>query len=90
VAVHADRLLIVPDQGDSRRPVVVPISPELRPEDVNQFVTAVQGEVKGWGLAVANGYWKPVLHMGVAPGAEQQFAELQTALEGSGFDILRR
>jgi hypothetical protein len=90
VAVHADRLLIVPDRGDSRPPVVVPIAPELRPEDVNQFVTAVQREVKGWGLAVANGYWKPVLHMGVAPGAERQFAELQTALEGSGFDILRR
>ena len=90
VAVHADRLLIVPDRGDSRPPVVVPISPELRPDDINHFVTAVQSEVKGWGLAVANGYWKPVLHVGVAPGAEPQFAELQTALEGSGYDILRK
>ena len=90
VAVQADRLLIIPDRGDSRPPVIVPISPELRPDDVNHFETAVQSEVKGWGLAVANGYWKPVLYVGVAPGAEPQFAELQTALEGSGFDILRK
>ena len=57
-----------------------------------QFIvfSAVQSEVKGWGLAVSNGYWKPVLQAEVAPGAEQHFENLQMALKGSGIDILRR
>jgi hypothetical protein len=90
VAVQADRLVIVPDRGDLRPPVIVPISPEVRPGDVERFVTAVQKEVQGWGLAVADGYWKPVLHVDVLPGAEQQFANLQSALDGSGFDLVRK
>jgi hypothetical protein len=90
IAVHPDRLLIIPDRGDSRPAVEVPISPEVRPSEVERFVTAVQREVQGWGLAVADGYWKPVLHMGVAAGADPQFSALQTALEGSGFEIVRK
>jgi len=90
VAVLADRLVIVPDRGDTRAPVVVPISPELRPDDVTRFVTAVQREIQDWGLAVADGYWKPVLHVDVAASAERQFAELQTALDGSGFEVVRK
>jgi hypothetical protein len=90
VAVWSDRLVIAPDRGDSRAPLVVPITPELRPDDVARFVTAVQREIQGWGLAVADGYWKPILQMNVAPGAERQFTELQSALEGSGLEIVRR
>jgi hypothetical protein len=90
IAVYADRLLILPDRGDDRPPVVVPISPEVRPGEVERFVTAVQSEVKGWGLAVADGYWKPVLNMGVAADAEPQFSALQTALDGSGLEIVRK
>lgn len=90
VGVQADRLVIVPERGDSRAPVVVPISPELRPDDIEHFVTAVQKEIQGWGLAVANGYWKPVLQVDVAAGAEPQFSALQAALDGSGFDLVRR
>jgi hypothetical protein len=88
--VQADRLLILPERGDSRAPVNIPISPEVRPGDVERFVTEVQREVQGWGLAVAHGYWKPVLHVGVAAGAEGQFSALQTALEGSGLEIVRK
>jgi hypothetical protein len=43
-----------------------------------------------WGLAVANGYWKPELHIEVAADAEPQFANLQSALDGSGFDVRRK
>jgi hypothetical protein len=66
------------------------VSPELQPADVDRFVTAVQSEIKSWGLAVADGYWKPVLQFDVAPDAERQFANLQTALSGSGFAIERK
>ena len=85
-----DRLVILPERGDDRPPQVVKVAPELSPDDVNHFVSAVQSEVKGWGLAVAEGYWKPVIQAEVAPEAERHFANLQTALQGSGIEIMRR
>ena len=70
--------------------VMSKIDPNLSLEDVNHVVSAVQNEVKGWGLAVSNGYWKPVLQADVAPGAEQHFSDLQMALKGSGIDVIRK
>jgi len=90
VQVLPDRLVVVPEAGDDRRPQQIPISPPLLPRDVDKFVGAVQNEMKGWGLAVQNGYWKPQIIMDVAPGAEQQSNDLQMALEGSGFDLQRK
>jgi hypothetical protein len=90
VGVLADRIILLPEQGDNRTPQVVKVAPELSPDDVNHFVSAVQNEVKGWGLAVADGYWKPVLQADVAPDAERHFLNLQSALSGSGIDIIRR
>lgn len=90
VAVLRDRLVILPDPGDDRPMAQVPLSPQLAPQDVDAFVGAVQREMKAWGLAVENGYWKPQILMEVAPGAESRLAELETALEGSGFDLQRK
>ena len=90
IVVLADRLVLAPERGDNRPPQHLPIAPELSPADVDRFVTAVQTEIKGWGLAVADGYWKPVLQVEVAPGAERHFLNLQTALSGSGFEIERK
>src|SRR5262245_51698614 len=90
VSIESDRVVLVPERGDDRPPQIVKIAPNLSLEDVNHVVSAVQNEVKGWGLAVANGYWKPVLQADVAPGAEQHFENLQMALKGSGIDVVRR
>jgi hypothetical protein len=90
VRVLPDRLVIVPDKGDDRRQQELPISPQLAQQEVDAFVTAVQKEMKGWGLAVQNGYWKPQILMDVAPQAEQQSRDLQMALEGSGFEMQRK
>jgi hypothetical protein len=46
--------------------------------------------MKGWGLAVQNGYWRPQLLLDVAPDAEQHASDLARALEGSGFDLQRK
>jgi hypothetical protein len=81
---------MTPERGDSRAAQVVPLAPELTPDDVTHFVTAVNQEVENWGLAVSDGYWKPVLQAEIAPGGERHFANLQTALSGSGIDIVRR
>ena len=90
MTVLPDRLVVAPEQGDRRAPQIVPVAPELTQDDVQHFVSAVQKEVDGWGIAVADGYWKPVLQAEVAPGAERHFLNLQTALGGSGIDIIRR
>ncbi|HEX5105047.1 MAG TPA: hypothetical protein VFV87_14610 [Pirellulaceae bacterium] len=90
VAVLADRLVVVPQRGTDRQPQQLPISRSMTVAEVDAFVAAVQREMKAWGLAVDNGYWKPVLQMDVAPGAERHFADLQTALENSGFEIERK
>ncbi|MDX1945587.1 MAG: hypothetical protein SFU86_09265 [Pirellulaceae bacterium] len=90
VAVQPDRLILVPDRGTQAVTRQVPMSPQVRPEEIDALVAAVQQEMKTWGLAVQGGYWKPILRMEVAPGAEQRFAELQTALQGSGYEIIRK
>src|SRR5262245_30251281 len=90
VSIEPDRVVLVPERGDDRPPQVVKIAPNLSLEDVNHVVSAVQNEVKGWGLVVSHGYWKPVLQAEVAPGAEQHFENLQMALKGSGIDIVRK
>ena len=90
VSIEPDRVVLVPERGDDRPPQVVKIAPNLSIDDVNHVVLAVQNEVKGWGLAVKDGYWKPVLQAEVAPGAENHFSNLQMALKGSGIDIVRK
>ena len=69
VSIEPQRVVLVPERGDDRPPQVVKVAPNLSLEDVNHVVSAVQNEVKRWGLAVSNGYWKPVLQAEVAPGA---------------------
>jgi hypothetical protein len=90
ISVMPDRIVLAPEQGDSRGAQTVPIAPELSPDDVTHLVDAVHREVDQWGLAVADGYWKPVLRAEVAPGCERHYENLRTALSGSGLDIIRR
>lgn len=90
VTCESNRLLILPDKGEAGKPIVIPVSEELTPVEVQTFVAGVQKNMKSWGLAVAGGYWKPVLNVHVNPDAEERFAELQSVLQGSGFDIARK
>jgi hypothetical protein len=90
ISVQPNQIVMIPERGDNRPPQVVAVSPQMTPDDVNRFVGTIQGEVKGWGLAVANGYWKPVLQAEVTPGGESHMANLQTALQGSGIELIRR
>jgi hypothetical protein len=89
VAVLADRLVLVPDAGDQRAPQQLRVSDDMTPAEVDVFVAAVQREMKSWGLAVQNGYWKPVIDAEIAPDAEHHYAALQAALENSGIQLQR-
>jgi len=90
VAVLADRFVLIPDPGDDRPPKHLRISPVMTQAEADALVTAIQKEMSGWGLAVENGYWKPVLEVEVATDAERHFADLQTALHSSGFELKRK
>jgi hypothetical protein len=46
--------------------------------------------IERWGIAVAGGYWKPVLRVRIEPGAEPRFHELESLLRDSGLVIERR
>lgn len=90
LAIQPDRLTLLPPRGQQRPAQEITVHPELTEDDVQRLVAAVQREVEGWGLAVADGYWKPLLVAEVAPDAEGQFARLQTALQGSGLELVRK
>ena len=83
-----DRLIILPQRGEQQQSRVVPLAGPLR-DSIDEFVTAIWKHTEQWGIAVLNGYWKPVLNVEVAPEADQRFAELQSLLDGSGLDAKR-
>jgi hypothetical protein len=56
---------------------------------IDEFVSAIWEHMEQWGIAVAGGYWRPILHVEVGYGADQRFRELQTLLEGSGMEVVR-
>jgi hypothetical protein len=57
---------------------------------IQQFVSGIWTHMERWGMAVAGGFWKPVLKVRVAPGGEARFQELTRLLEDSGMEIERR
>jgi hypothetical protein len=84
-----DQIVILPESNERRPPRVIPVKNELV-HSVDEFVSAIWEHVEQWGIAVAGGYWKPVLHVHVGPGAEARFSELATLLQGSGIEVKRR
>ena len=90
VAILLDRIVIIPEAGDDRPQQNLPVPDRLRQSDVEAVVAGVQKEMKSWGLAVEGGYWKPRLDVQVAPDAEHHFADLQIALQNSGFELNRK
>jgi hypothetical protein len=90
IAMLLDRIVIIPEAGDDRPQQNLPVPDRLRQSDVEAVVAGVQKEMKSWGLAVAGGYWIPRLDVQVAPDAEHHFADLQIALQNSGFELNRK
>ncbi len=89
IECHADRLIILPESDPGRPPEVYRLQGPMRPV-IEDFVDGVHQRVERWGMAVAGGYWKPVLRVSVAPDAEDRFYELSVLLHNSGFDVQRR
>jgi hypothetical protein len=90
VTMQKDKLLLLPEREDQRRPQEIGLSPEMTSRELDTLVAGVQRQMRSWGIAVDGGYWKPALSVDVRPGAEDRFAELQSALSGSGIEVQRK
>ena len=75
VAVHTDRLVILPDRGNAPGKV---ISLDRHTEDaIRPFVSALQTHIESWGMAGNRMYWRPILQVQVAPGGEERFRDFR-------------
>jgi hypothetical protein len=84
-----DQLIVLPDRNDARPPSVVP-APGPLVDVIDELVSAIWQHMDYWGLAVAGGYWKPILHVEVGHGADARYAELQALLQNSGMEVTRK
>ena len=83
-----DRLVIQKERGVDARALTIPLNGALV-DDVESFIARIWDRMERWGLAIPGGYWRPVLKVDVAPGAESRFAELSTLLQNSGVIVER-
>lgn len=90
VLILPDRVVLIPERGDGRISEEIPLSPEIQVQEIDAMVASIQKRISSWGIAVNNGYWKPILSMEVSPDAEPRVVELSRALEGSGFELQRK
>jgi hypothetical protein len=85
VECHPDRLVLPPELGQ-REGKEIPLQANTE-ASVDEFISAVWDRMDSWGIAGRNTYWRPVLKVRVAPGADERFRDLQTLLDGSGLDL---
>jgi hypothetical protein len=89
VECHEDKLVLLPERNEGRAPLVVPLEGDVAGH-VEVLVANVWKHMDRWGLAMVNGYWKPVLRVEVKPGGENRYNELQALLQGSGIEVERK
>ena len=76
---------VLPRVGDVSSEVVIPLdSPSAA---VRKLAENIKQRTRTWGEPGTGMYWKPVLMVHVAPGAEKQFQTLKGMLKNSGLEI---
>ncbi len=84
---YPDRLVLVPERGLAGGAEIPLEGPTVGA--VDQLVSDIWKYMEQWGSAGNGLYWRPVLSIYVAPGAERRLADLQRLLYGSGLIIER-
>ncbi len=88
VTCYADRLVVMPDRGNKQETTIPFASdPQVSAE---KLANTIRERVSDWGIAFADGYWKPELLVEVAPDAEERYRQLSQMFEGSGLELRRR
>jgi hypothetical protein len=85
---YPDRLVLVPD--DPRMPAKMVPFGDSSERSIDKLMAAVWEDMDSWGIAGRNMYWRPILSVNVAPGAEQRFEELTILLRGSGLNVRKK
>ncbi|HVA49138.1 MAG TPA: hypothetical protein VNH11_22435 [Pirellulales bacterium] len=86
VVCDAEHLTLLPEGRGKQGMRVIPFKPRTA-ESVDDLVGAVWDRIDSWGTAGRNMYWRPTLLMEVEPGGQRRYAELQSLLADSGFDV---
>ena len=89
VICTTDRLIIVPGRYERLNPFTTPTGGNVA-GSLDRFVGSLWDYMENWGIAVAGGYWKPVLNVEVRPGADSHFEQLKTLLASSGIEVKRK
>ena len=87
VECYADRLAVISDRGPAGNKVIA-LGPRTA-ASIDTFVSAIWEQMEAWGMAGRGMYWRPVLQVFVAPGAERRFSDLDALLAGSGLTVQR-
>jgi hypothetical protein len=87
VRLFADRLEFLPENGAAAAKAVLL---GARTEDaIDGLISSVWEQMKPWGIGGRGMYWRPILKVEVAPGAEIRYAELKSLLDNSGLIMER-
>jgi hypothetical protein len=89
VVCTAQQLTIIPRQGSGEALKTVPLRGSTI-EALDEFVSALWQHIEEWGAAGTGMYWKPALHVEVAPGGEKRFEQLKYLLDGSGIEVRQK
>jgi hypothetical protein len=57
---------------------------------IDPLVTGIWEQMDAWGMAGKGMYWRPLLSIYIAPGAEQRFQDLDRLLQGSGLIVQKK
>ena len=88
IVCEGDKLLIRPDRPDAA-PVSIPLQKRTA-DSVDPLVAAVQARIADWGIAGRGLYWRPQLIVEVGNSGEARYADIESLLADSGFDVKRR
>jgi hypothetical protein len=89
VICTTDRLIIVPGRYERLPPFTTQTQGDVV-ASLDSFVASLWSYMENWGIAVAGGYWKPILNVEVRPGADNHFKTLKQLLESSGIEVQRK
>jgi hypothetical protein len=89
VACQRNRIVIRPESGSTANGEVIAISGSTH-SAIDPLVSAIWKRMESWGIAGPGVYWKPELHVMVAPEAEFRFRELEALMKESGIPVVRK
>ncbi|MCA9266359.1 MAG: hypothetical protein KDA60_21010, partial [Planctomycetales bacterium] len=87
--IDGHRITLLPEPGSPNPPKIVELNTPST-STIDTLVSAIGQQIRAWGAAGPDMYWKPILQTTVAPGGAERLAEIQRLLDGSGIEVMRR